>query len=382
MNTTYIAPYRTLLQTIFDELKEHHLFKDMSVTVEGSPWHREANVLVHTEMVVSEFYKLTDAAKGEDWDRVDFLGGLVSIFHDVGKPKAKIEKESVERGKYFAFHGHEILSARLFEDFIMSKQHKALSAMLSVEDITHISTLIEYHMPWRIEGRAKLENIARTMLDFDIDVYTRTLLADQFGRIADEQDKKNQEAKEWVNMFTTLALNMQMDIAWYKQITDLPGIKTDLTLYVPIAASGSGKSTYYKQLVAEQGPVESYSLDSLRHEWYHATDYALAYGGAVDDPKFEQKARDRFTEVIKQHHKNVYVDNTNLSAKRRKFYLELAKANGYHTVAVMLPVALSTIIDRQQLRTDKTVPASAVKQHYFSLQMPLLGEFDEVRTFR
>lgn len=368
-----VIPYKTSFLQIFSELKKHPLFKRMETTVEGSPWHREANVLVHTEMVVAEYIRLTDEVVSE-WTYQDFLGAVVSMFHDVGKPKAKIEKTSAERGTYFAFHGHEVISARLFEDFIMSKQHVQLSELLLPDAVANVSMLIEYHMPWRIEDVKKRTNIAKTMNKFNIDVYTRTLLADQFGRIADDQEKKNADALKWVEEFVAFAATID-----YNQELGVPLLMSKV-MFIPIGASGSGKSTAYKKLVEEHGSVASYSLDALRHEWYDAVDYTKAYEGSVADSKFEQKTKDRFNQMMKEGHSYMYIDNTNLSAKRRKFYLDAAKQYGYNTVAVLLPIDMKTLTQRQMTRKDKYVPDAAVRQQYFSLQMPLFGEFDHIQV--
>ena len=103
--------YRGAFLELYAQLTTTDMFLVMEQTVEASPWHREANVKVHTDMVVSEYVQRTDAAKIQ-WERTDFLGAAACAFHDTGKPAAKIQKYREDRGNYFAFHGHEVVSSR------------------------------------------------------------------------------------------------------------------------------------------------------------------------------------------------------------------------------------------------------------------------------
>lgn len=304
------------------------------------------------------------------WHREDYLGAISCAFHDTGKPDAEIEKWSEARGKYRAYHGHELLSARIFETYAVQR-----FPMFSAEEIYCISWMIEHHMPWSLEDEGKLNNMARTANKFNPDVFTRALLADQFGRIADDQKTKNERAVEWTTKFKQRT-----------QEVDTMTVNFDQpTLIMPIAPSGAGKSTYLKSIEATYHAfgkeLRVFSLDALRHEFYDVNDYAKAYQGSVEDKSFEARANARFHADIK-HCKEIgaslYVDNTNLSAKRRRWYLEIAKKHKFNTQAVLMPVDLDTVIKRQKTRGDKSVPVEAVKRQFYSLQAPMIGEFDQV----
>jgi predicted kinase len=151
------------------------------------------------------------------------------------------------------------------------------------------------------------------------------------------------------------------------------------TLHVPIAPSGAGKTTLLRRLQAQNPDIQVFSLDTLRHEWYDPNDYEKAWKAASEDPEFMNKANQRFMELIKTQ-KDLFIDNTNLTPKRRRFYLDYARRHGYKTVGYLLPANLETLIARQSTRTDKSVPADAVRQQYASLQPPATGEFDDVVT--
>lgn len=201
--------YRATLLAQFEALQSFPMFQRMATTVEDSPWHREANVLVHTQMVVDQYVKMVDEDcefYSEPWTHADYLGGIAAVFHDTGKPSAEIEKWSEARGKYRAYHGHELLSARKFESYAAHR-----FPMFSAEDIYKVCWMIEHHMPWTIEDDKKLDQMAATVKQFGISTaYMRELLADQYGRIADDQEGKNARAKEWVMKFNDRVNRVQL----------------------------------------------------------------------------------------------------------------------------------------------------------------------------
>jgi predicted kinase len=149
------------------------------------------------------------------------------------------------------------------------------------------------------------------------------------------------------------------------------------TLHVPSAPSGAGKTTLLRRLQARNPDLQVFSLDMLRHEWYDPNDYEKAWKAASEDKEFANKANQRYIEMIKSG-KDVYVDNTNLTPKRRKFYIEAARRLGYKVIGYTFDVDLDTLIARQSTRKDKTVPADAVRQQYMSLRAPTKDEVDEL----
>lgn len=369
----YTIDHRATLLDQFEGLKTLPMFQRMERTVEGSPWHREDNVLVHTGMVLDEYVKLMDQQVafelGETWVRAMYIGGIAAAFHDVGKPLAETKKYSEERGEYRGYGGHELLSARMFETYAVER-----SPMFSPAEIFLISWMIEHHLFWNASP-TKQENMARTLLSVGTagpPVFAALLLADQYGRISDDPEKDS-KAKAYVDDFMQLVKTVN-----HTPTEKYPGQRT---MYLPIAPSGAGKSTYLKELRETSPDVHVFSLDALRHEWYHPTDYRIAYEKAVADNKFEGRANARFHADVKHcvaNNLDLYVDNTNLSARRRKWYIDIARKQGFYIVAVMMPVALSTLLERQKTRGDKTVPESAVKQQYNALQTPMIGEVDQI----
>jgi len=353
----------------FEAWQQLDMFQTMGRVTENSPWHREASVLVHTRMVVAAYVKSVDAAV-DKWSHNDYLGAVACAFHDVGKPAARVEKFNEARGgKYFAYHGHELISARMFEDFASSRY-----PMFSTSDMYNIAWMIEHHMPWEVQDKDKRRSMAlNANMTVGVDVWMRALMADQLGRIADDNETKLARAQEWVDAFRTLAAEVGV-LTPYE-----PGYDTRRVMTFVIAPSGAGKSTLVKQLLEANPATNVFSLDALRHEFYDATDYAKAYQASVDDKSFEARTTAVFHKVSKDT-KDIVVDNTNLSAKRRRFYLDVARRQKFKTVAYLLPVGKVVVIQRQASRKDKSVPRTAVTQQYMSLQVPMYGEFDEIHV--
>lgn len=346
--------------------KRIQLWNDMVNTVEASPWHREDNVGVHTHMVVTEYIRMCTEAN--DFGRSSVLGLFSCMFHDTGKPAAKIEKYREDRGSYFAFHGHEVISSRLFETFAC--EHPT---MFEPMEIFKICWMIEHHMPWSIEESEKRRRLALTAQFIGVDVYTRALLADQYGRIADDKEAKDARANVWIEEFYKLTEMVEPII---DQGDNAP------ILFVPIAAAGSGKTTLIDTIKQSfYDDMNVFSLDELRHIFYNNErtheGYRDAYDQCINDKTFESRADSVFTGMVRER-KHLVVDNTNLGAKRRGKYITQARRLGYKVVGVTMPVSLQTILDRQHIRLDKNVPDEAVIRQYNTLQQPSFGEFDDI----
>jgi predicted kinase len=150
----------------------------------------------------------------------------------------------------------------------------------------------------------------------------------------------------------------------------------DKTVYVLIGCSGSGKSTFVKNNNVNNGVV--YSWDDLRHRWYDRTNYANAYKMSTEDKDFVGKAQREYVQLLKTGINTIYVDNTNLTKKRRRFFIDEGRRHGYYVVAVLFITDRQTVINRQKTRGDKCVPEDAVIRQYNSLQLPSFGEFDDI----
>ncbi len=356
-----------------NEFKTDPLYTAMGETVEASPWHRERNVAIHTDMVVSEYISWAD----KSWTIDTLIGAVACSMHDVGKPSAKVVKFKPERGNYNSFGGHEIISARLFEDYFVRNAERMwnLFGVRDVNLIYKIEFVIEHHMPYE-QPTDKVQDIATTAAHlFGIggnveSIFQDHLTADTHGRIADDHEQKIGKVDDWI---------IEFDKKMFKPFNAITEIRSEKTLLLPIGPSGCGKSTLYKKLKKQITELELYSWDALRLEWYDP-DYSKAYQMSVDDPSFNARYMKVFNELIRSG-KSIFVDNTNLSRKRRRPWVDAARKHGYNIVAYTFPSTIDTVLERQKSRGDKDVPADAVRNHYMTLQCPLYGEVDVVNVY-
>jgi len=149
-------------------------------------------------------------------------------------------------------------------------------------------------------------------------------------------------------------------------------------LFMAIGPSGSGKSTIFEKLKDKHPWINYYSWDACRLEWYDKTSYAKAWEMSCMDKEFKNKLDVKFNELLNEK-TDLFIDNTNLSKKRRRPYIEAAKKLGYTVVGITFDVSLETLIARQSTRPDKYVPETAVIKQFESYQYPSITEgFDEI----
>lgn len=378
--SSLISKFITWYFNDFQQLPEYQL---LQTCVENSPWHRETNVATHTNMVV---FHAMDNFKDLNISPIYVL--LAAAFHDFGKPAARTEKFSEERGVYYSYPGHEQISSRIWED-VVCRHWKEWSTLFNLKliDIYKIGWLIQYHLPF---GISKTETRKRLMYtDFALHgELTQLLMADTFGRISDDQDNKRKSTIDWCWNFTQKKLELcteQYTKTDYMISVGNSANEPCPTLVVPIAPSGSGKGTFY---MSEQLSscfsntvlnTDYFSMDELRHEFYNKDDYTDAFKQSCEDNTFSSRVNKRLIQLL-NNKQNLYADNTNLTKKSRKMILSEAKKRGYRTVAVLFPLSQDIILEHQKNRTDKFIHDGVFQAQYSRVQLPSLGEFDEIRV--
>jgi predicted kinase len=374
-----IYDYYNVFHTFWLHIKATHpTWKVMEQLKEDSPWHRENSVAIHTEMVIAEFEKLIG---DRDWTKEDMLGAFACAFHDFGKPSARVVKYKPERGNYNSFGGHELTSARMWEDYAVSNW-KDLVGCMTAADIYTVGFLIEHHLPYDVKDSSKRMNFAQTVIHQlkDWTVFERVLKADTWGRISDDGLVKKAKVEGWIEQFTPLYQE-----ALIHPVSLEPTMDETRTVFVLVGPSGCGKSSLITKM-ADAGDV-TFSWDRLRLQWYGDAaeidlkkQYRGAFERANEDKEFMNKANAEFTRLVKANvnKQDIFVDNTNLSAKRRRYFIDQARRNSFRVVGVVFPINLDVLKQRQVSRLDKFVPEEAVIKHYMNVQLPLLGEVDEV----
>jgi len=373
----------------YNEFTNHPLYLKMVQTVENSPWHRERNVAVHTDMVVGQYLSIMP----DEWNQNAHLAGAFACaFHDVGKPDKEEVKFKEERGEYRAYNGHETYSARLWEDYAASNFEQLRSKFgMGPLSIFRTGFLIEHHLPWGITRPEKRLMLARTLEKFIPihyqDIFSAVLIADQWGRISDDETEKKKKALIWLKDFKEVFYTAYGEnFVDYKLEENTE--KPKKILYLPIGPSGCGKTSYRNKLDDEkESPLQYYSWDQLRLDMYISDQdkivhphelYTLAFQRSCDDPEFSQKVQRKFIDLIKLGD-DIYVDNTNTSRKRRAFFVQEARRHGYHIVGILFPLSLEELKTRQEGRGDKNIPFAVSYKQYMSIQLPQIGEVDEIK---
>lgn len=145
-------------------------------------------------------------------------------------------------------------------------------------------------------------------------------------------------------------------------------------LYLMCGVPGSGKSTYLKNNVIENEFTVIISRDKIR--------FSIV---KPDEPYFshEDEVCEKFWTAINEAlaaNKTVWVDQTSLTPKARKWLLQHIK--GYeHANIVWIDEDLETCLKRNELRrgTRAYVPRSAIRRMYLQFIKPSLDEdFDNI----
>lgn len=189
-------------EKFYAHFRKTELWKAMAMEKEGTAWHREANVGKHTDMLL-EWYKTNLASQRNEYQRI--LTMTACLMHDVGKPPSKIRKE--RNGEIVnAYHGHELVSARIWTNYAVTEPKVKDLLMLSSDDISFIALMIEHHVPFAIEKAAKRKALKASFMERRGEQGHRAwldlLLSDQHGRISDDQATKLKAVDQWMHGWT------------------------------------------------------------------------------------------------------------------------------------------------------------------------------------
>lgn len=351
--------YVEVFNIIRDALVKSQYHTDMVMTREDSPYHRENSVWEHTQMTL-RWYR--DNLANTRTEQQQFLTKTALLFHDTGKPSCRELKNHPERGMVYRYPAHELRSARIFEDFIISNDFFKL---MTPQEFRQIKWLIEHHLPYDFSKPNQLAGLkvdiisqSPTLMPAFIDM----VLSDAYGRISDEHSDKLQRTWSWAESFVNAELP-----------TLTKAVDENKELWILVGASGSGKSTFR----SAHDSFATVNLDQYRLDYYFSmtgnSEYDVAWQYCVDNESaFDKFWKADYTAKIKSG-KSIIVDNTNGSKKRRRYFIALARDHGYVIRSVEFPNALSTLIQRQSTRSDKTVSNSSVAQQYYATSSPAIG---------
>lgn len=357
------------------------IWANMVATVEDSPWHREANVAVHTEMIIHEYLQNFAADRTDQEVKL----ALISIlFHDTGKPSAEEELDKKDgTGKYRRYSGHEQDSAVTFTECYVTMPK--LNALLTEREARAVRWTIEHHLPYDMTDKIKRYGLrVATRAAFqEAGVSDRTffdvLRSDNWGRISDNHDEKKAAVEEWIAKF------QQIEAPEYHDTMS----SASSTMMILIGASGSGKSTF-REMYTDSAVINA---DEMKVAFFREAKgvaftmpvsdidvYNAAWQYCTMDPEgskaFDKHFKAEALRIVKETAAKggrVLVDMVNSSKKKRAPFVEMAKQHKMAVVAVEFWNSFDTLSARQKTRGDKCVPDSSIKQQLYATTCTWLG---------
>ena len=155
---------------------------------------------------------------------------------------------------------------------------------------------------------------------------------------------------------------------------------------IMVGVSGSGKSTWAANIKNDfpDEKVVTFSLDKCRLSFLMQTPGMISdldtdasiYAMAFDHASANQKEFDEWVKKIWDEALTaavVVVDNTNLTRKSRSRWVQDMRSKDFTIVGYEMQTPLQVVLDRQDTRGDKAVPASVVRDMYMRQQSLLLG---------
>lgn len=377
----------------WERVRQSPNWATMENTVENSPWHREANVAVHTGMTISEYLKQFAADRTE---RQRAITLIALLFHDFGKPEAEetLEKKDEPGVFYRRYAGHEPISGNEFLSF-MCDNHE-LREMFFAQgftwmDIRMIKVMIEHHLPYGLKNeqkRQKLKQMIDTTFGEDVTCFYDMLRSDCHGRISDDHPTKKQAVEDWIAEFQTVEYKARV----------VPEGGPELIVMVGI--SGAGKSTLIESMnpdwlvFSEDRLRYTYAFDNMStgeivemQAMSEADKYQYVWNfchmrkkdpDAVVDPDVPKVLTfDQFSAVaygkILETGRAVVLDRMNQGRKTRSKFIEAAKQKGYRIRSIEFYISEAKAKERQKTRGDKQLSDYRVHQIAMQLETPWLG---------
>ena len=168
---------------------------------------------------------------------------------------------------------------------------------------------------------------------------------------------------------------------WLK--TFLKRNKGKKILIMPVGISGSGKTTFYKN-IKDEFEIEYLSFDKIRIDFYLEKFPELKNKPVREIYKkayfYASKNKLKPLKLLKQKIINtdkniIYVDNTNLKKKTRNKILCISQ--NFIKIGIYFDISLEDAIERQKLENrDKYISPKLIKEQYSMIEAPTIGEFD------
>lgn len=344
------------------EIKEH--FLSMEMTEQDPLWHGEGNVMVHTEMVLTEVENLITRENLND-ETAEILR-YAAIFHDIGKPKTTVMEDGRLRT-----HGHSRLGYHLTLELLENTD-------LELHKIRAIANLVLRHGEpnWVFEKKDPEREVIRLSMECNLEHLYWLCTCDNKGRIADDVEELIikleyfKEVSEKLDCFTKPFI-FSNEITRFNYLvrkthhfTDSCFDTTKSKVIMMAGLPGSGKDTYiHKNL---QFPV--ISLDEIRKE--------LKIKPTDEQGLVFQTAKARAKEFLRKG-KNFVWNATNVTKQIRSGIIDLFDTYDAHITVIFIHKPLS-VIKEQNSQRDAAVPIEVIEKLHRKMEIPSLNEAHQI----
>jgi predicted kinase len=158
-----------------------------------------------------------------------------------------------------------------------------------------------------------------------------------------------------------------------------------MNLYINVGAPGSGKSTHAAKFVSARALHDAALPLNVRPEpivVLNADEIRGFYGWGEQDQSVSGEAFKFIgfaAEMLFRQGFSVLVDVTSKNKQSRAKLIELARKYNARTVAFVFDTPLSVCLERNASRA-RVVPPDVVERIFHEIQIPVMGEVDEVRV--
>lgn len=396
-----------LEDVIEKESSKYKILLDLKNTDQDPEWHSEGNVHIHTNMVIDEIYKIFKIYELSISEKYILL--MSAIFHDIGKFKTSKWKE---------INGVQKLTAKGHEYEGMSYlTYKFMDEEMSSSEYETILDLVGYHQI------PKLLIVKNEVSKWDFKLLTEKTpsklfylleLADMKGRECKDREDQidyielfkmeaidnncfytvsniNEELKEYFksnfNETDETSLNYLIGKTkkrlYDKDILDPAVIYQKYyehknnhgSLYIMCGLSGSGKSSFIKEIASKTKIDDIIELDNLRSKHKKKNNNRM---------EIEGKVRQESKELIKRalsEKKNVIFDACNLRKDFRDIVVELAESYYAETILVFVKTPFNECVKNDKERLIRNVGLDIITNQRKQFQYPERYETNRIYNF-